>query len=211
MTIMSMNVADALLRMDEHLCDLRGAFVTLSKLADGCEDDSQLADALFFVAASMSDSTSELQRLWELATDRKPDKDCHHRRGWQRPHYGARLVAADFQMLLRPRFGGAFLCPGRGTLMPSGKWFAPYPRAFDMRSLAPVASAAGAFLCPGQAIRPKCRHGSSSKRRCGRHFPPRLVPVPPGRRDGHRRVGDRSHCLTLPRRPWPRPSAARPC
>jgi hypothetical protein len=73
MTIMSMNVADALLRMDEHLRNLRGAFATLSKLADGCDDDSQLADALFFVAASMSDSTSELQRLWEPATDRNTD------------------------------------------------------------------------------------------------------------------------------------------
>jgi hypothetical protein len=56
--------------------NLRGAFAALSKLAEGCnEDDSQLADALFFVANGISDDERELRRLWEQATGDKPDKD----------------------------------------------------------------------------------------------------------------------------------------
>jgi hypothetical protein len=75
MTLMTMNVAKSLLDMDEHLNNLTGAFATLSKLAEGCDDDSQLCDALFFVAKGISDDTRELRRLWDMATDRKTAKD----------------------------------------------------------------------------------------------------------------------------------------
>jgi hypothetical protein len=74
-TIMSMNVADALLRMDSELCDLRGARAALSKLAEGCSEDSELQDAMFWISGMIAETTRELQRLWDLATDRKPDKD----------------------------------------------------------------------------------------------------------------------------------------
>jgi hypothetical protein len=53
--------------------DLRGARAALSKLAEGCQDDSELQDALFFIAG-MIGATAAVQRLWELATDRKPER-----------------------------------------------------------------------------------------------------------------------------------------
>jgi hypothetical protein len=75
MTLMTMDVADALLRMDEPLANLRAARATLSKLVEGCVDDPDPGEALHFVAAAVSDNTSELQRLWELATGDKRAED----------------------------------------------------------------------------------------------------------------------------------------
>jgi hypothetical protein len=60
-----------LVDMEGHLTDLRGARAALSKLAEGHDNDIDLAEALHFIAGRISSSTHKLQNLWERATDHK--------------------------------------------------------------------------------------------------------------------------------------------
>jgi hypothetical protein len=71
---MTTNTPDALFQMESEICDLRGARAALSKLAEGCADDSEMQDALFWISGMIAGTGAELQRLWELATDRKPGR-----------------------------------------------------------------------------------------------------------------------------------------
>jgi hypothetical protein len=59
------------MEMDAPISNLTGARATLFKLAEGCDDDSELQDALFFLAIKIAADVAELRKQYDLACDLK--------------------------------------------------------------------------------------------------------------------------------------------